>query len=177
MKFDINNPVFLQAAGSVSTESSIVARFTTNEVIFQINRGTGGIVSITLTLDGELTTYSDDIDTDTGELLLIADAGTNITIRGDITSLTDAKDDGIYTALEYLDISKCRSLESLSLSGGMDALAEIKVRATSVNLAEGIANAIDNSQDVGVVYLKQGDEFNSIVLTSAQNAGWEVRYF
>lgn len=181
MKFDINNPAFLQAAGSISTESSIVARFTTSEAIFQINRGTGGTVFITRTLGGELTTYSDDIDTATGELLVSADPQTDVTIRGDIISLTDLKEDGIYINLKYLDISKCRNLASLVLGNDLESLGEIKARATSMSVADGIAAAItkattDPSID-SVVYLKQGDEFNSIVLTAAQNMGWEVRYF
>lgn len=177
MKFNINNPAFLQDAGSVSTESSIVARFTTNEASFQINRGTGGTVFVTRTLGGELTTYSDDIDTASGELIVSADAGTDVTVRGDIISLTDEKGDGIYTDLKYLDISKCRSLEVLNLGDYLPTLGEIKTRATSMDVAGGIATAIASSQVEGIVYLKQGDEFNSIVLTAAENAGWEVRYF
>ena len=176
MKFDINNPAFLQAAGSVSTESSIVARFATSEANFQINRGTGGIMFITRTLRGELTTSSEDIDTLTGELFVSADPQTDVTVRGDIISLTDLKDDGIYINLKYLDISKCRSLEDLEL-GILESLAEIKARATSIRLADGIAGAITNSVVDGVVYLKQGDEYNNVVLTAAQNSGWEVRYF
>lgn len=181
MKFDINNPAFLQAAGSVSTESSIVARFASIEAGFQINRGTGGTVFITRTLDGELTTYSEDIDAVSGSVGVNADPQTDITVRGDIISLTDKKDDGIYSNLQYLDISKCRGLEELELGGDLQSLAEIKARATSMSVADGIAAAIteatiDPSID-SVVYLKQGDEFNSIVLTAAQNSGWEVRYF
>lgn len=176
MKFDINNPAFLQAAGSVSIESSIVASFTDAGGTFQMNRGTGGTVFVTRTLDGELTTYSDDIDI-TGNLVVSADPQTDVTVRGDITSLTDEKDDGIYSTLEYLDISKCRTLESLNLGSDLQVLGIIKARATSVYVADGIAAAIITSQVDGVVYLKQGDEYNNVVLTAAQNSGWEVRYF
>lgn len=177
MKFDINNPAFLQAAGSISTESSIVARFTTSEANFQINRGTGGTVFITRTLGGELTTYSDDIDTATGDLLVSADPQTDVTVRGDIISLTDLKEDGIYINLKYLDISKCRNLASLVLGDDLQSLGEIKARATSMDVAIGISQAIAASQVDGVVYLKQGDEYNNMVLTAVQDYGWEVRYF
>ena len=181
MKFDINNPAFLQAAGSVSTESSIVARFANSNADLEINKGTGGTVFITRTLDGELTTYSEDIDAVSGVVHVTADPQTDITVRGDIISLTDKKDNGNYSGLQYLDISKCRSLEELELGGNLPSLAEIKARAIPMSVADGIAAAItkattDPSID-NVVYLKQGDEFNSVVLTAAQNSGWEVRYF
>lgn len=176
MKFDINNPAFLQAAGSVSTESSIVARFADRRATFYINRGTGGTVSITRTLDGVLSTYSEDIDT-TGALSLTADPRTDITVRGDITSLTDEKDEGTYVTLGDIDISKCRNLELLFLGSNLQALSVIKARATYVDVADGIAAAIIDSEVAGVVYLKQGDEFNNVVLTAAQDSGWEVRYF
>ena len=176
MKFDINNPAFLQAAGSVSTESSIVARFIISEGDFQINKGIGGTVFVTRTLDGELSTYFDDIDT-TGALAVSADVQTDITVRGDIISLTDEKEDGIYANLKYLDISKCRNLASLVLGNDLQGLGEIKARATSMNVAIGISQAIAASQVGGVVYLKQGDEYNDMVLTAAQDQDWEVRYF
>lgn len=176
MKFDINNPAFLQSAGSVSAASSIVVRYAEPEFTIEINRGTGGTVVVTKTVDGATNTQSIEIDS-SGEVFIAADQGTNVTITGDITSLTDATVEGYYIGLEYLDISKCRSMTLLSLGDDLRELGEIKMRATSLDVATGIASAIRDSGADGVVYLKQGDEYNNTVLTAAQNSGWEVRYF
>lgn len=176
MKFDINNPAFLQAVGSVSAASSIVVRFASPEFRLEINRGTGGTVFVTRTLNGETSTYPSEIDS-SGNISITADSQTNVTIIGDITSLTDATVDGYYIELEYLDISKCRSLASISLGDDLRELGEIKTRATSMDVAYGIATIIRDSPADGVVYLKQGDEYNDSVLTAARNSGWEVRYF
>lgn len=176
MKFDINNPAFLQAAGSVSAASSIVVRSSQPEFRIEINRNTGGTVVVTRTVEGESHTNSVEIDS-SGELYIIADQGTNVTITGDITSLTDEKEEDIYASLEYLDISKCKTLTEFSLGSYQNELSTIRANITNDNIASGLVQAVTNSQTPETLYLKSGSLFNQQVSEVAEANGWNVVYF
>lgn len=177
MKFDINNPAFLQAACAGVT-SLLVARSTSEDVIvfeFNIGISEGDVLVVTRVMDGATTTYSEVVPS-SGYFEILADAGTDVFVRGNILSITDEKGEGHYDSLSYLDISKCRTLQKVS---GMEdtRLTEIKTRATQEEVATGISAAIDTAENKGTVYIKQGDPYNEQIRLAAQRNDWEVIEF
>lgn len=174
MKFDINNPAFLQAACANATSYLVARSAIENVLTFEFNRGVseGDVLVITRVKDGEMTTYSEVVPSN-GYFEVIADVGTDVFIRGNILSITDQKGESFYDSLSYLDISKCRTLQEVS---GMEdtRLTEIKTRATQAGVATGISTAIETAQNKGTVYIKQGDLYNEQIRLAAQGNDWEV---
>lgn len=174
MKFDINNPAFLQAACAGGTSLLVARSANENVIVFEINRGVleQEVLVVTRVQDGETTTYSAVVPAN-GYFKILADAGTDVFVRGNILTITDEGEQGFYNSLSYLDISKCRTLQEVS--GMVDTrLTEIKTRATQAGVATGISTAIDTAQNKGTVYIKQGDPYNEQIRLAAQGNDWEV---
>ena len=177
MKFDINNPAFLQSACANATSYLVVRSEDSNTITLEINRGIqeGDVLVITKVMDGETTTYSEVVPAN-GFIEILADAGTDVIVSGNILSITDEKGKGFYESLTYLDISKCRTLQAVI---GLDdtRLIEIKTRATQEGVASGISSTIENSNQGGSVYIKRGDLYNEYIINAADSNGWSVIYF
>lgn len=176
MKFDINNPAFLQSACSSPSLPTIVARSSAESAEFEINMGESTTILVTRTQNGVLSTFSEETS-NSGYIRVLCDPNTDIIISGDLISLSDTNDNDFYESLVYLDISKCKTLTEFSLGSGTTQLMTIRANVTNDDIALGLESALDNSLNTGVLYLKSGSSFNQQVSDVAEGKGWSVEYF
>ena len=177
MKFDINNPAFLQEAGA-KTPSLIVLWYNSDgqktiDLISQTK------VEVSYYREGsvETTTYTPENE----QIRVIIpegfDTGFAINIKGAVSRIYDKNDDDLYLSLVDINLIGAKYLTSMEL-GSLDLLTVISTRADKESLARDIANAITNATQVdGLVNLMNStDPFNSIIVDAALNKGWSYDY-
>ena len=117
MKFDINNPAFLQSAGALVPQSFIAIRTEQeDQAIFGIT--SDGAVRIKTIKDGKtkITSYPDGLNIDDVLFRLSNDANTDIFIYGKIIGIS-VSDDVDVTGVTSVQTKSCESLISASMSG------------------------------------------------------------
>lgn len=177
MKFDINNPAFLQSAGA-NTPSLILLWYKNDgQKYIDLDSQTKVEVSYYRAGSVETTTYTPE----NGQIRVIIpedfDANSAVSIKGNVSSIYDSLRDDIYISLTYIDLCDAKSLTSIEL-GSLDWLTEITARADKESLARDIASAITSAELAdGTVYLRnRTDPFNSIIIDAALNKGWSYDY-
>lgn len=157
MKFNLNNPAFLQMAGNVGGEKT-VTRFVFVEGQNQVQLSANGSAVIESVQDGEIVreTYSALNDT---AVTINADSDTEVVIYGAVTKFS------IYPTFPHdviksLDVSKNTALTYLGL-GGCKSLASLDVSENTVlnflNLGDCTSlTSLDVSKNNALTYLNLG---------------------
>lgn len=169
MKFDINNPAFLQIAGASAPQSFIVI-YTEQEdqAIFGIT--SDGAVRIKTIKDGKtkITSYPDGLDIDDFLFQFSNDANTDIFIYGKITKI-GVSDDVNISGVTGVQTKSCESLIRAYISGcdnitDLDFSSNIYVEYLSLSGNTNLVSLnISNCLELEYLYLDGCDNLTEIV--------------
>lgn len=148
MKFDINNPAFLQIAGA-SAPQSFIAIHTEQEdqAIFGIK--SDGAVRIKTIKDGKtkITSYPDGLAIEDVKFQLYNDANTDIFIYGKITEIS-VSDDVDVTGVTSVQTKSCESLTRATIAGceitDLDFSSNFNINYLAIDLVEMVSLNISN---------------------------------
>ena len=173
MKFDIQNPAFMQAACAIEN-STIIMRCSIGD--FDPSFRSIGSVEATFIKNGKEEKIIQNSENGSTEFSITCDPNSNIIFRGKIIEIYDKKDDGRYESLEYLDVRRAKSLNTVSL--GTSVVSSIAIKADREDLANSIANTITFSlSDDGQVLLEDRNaQYNQIIIDAALDKGWDFEY-
>ena len=178
MKFDINNPAFLQSAGAKMLSLIVLLYNNNNQKTIDLISQTKVEVSY-YRADGEkiTTTYTPEHEKIRVIIPEGYDHGFGVIIKGNVSRIYDDARDDIYLSLDSINLCDAKSLTSIEL-GSLDWLTEITARADKESLARDIASAIINAElaDGSVFLRNRTDPFNSIIIDAALNKGWNYDY-
>lgn len=169
MKFDINNPAFLQIAGASAPQSFIVIHTEQeDQAIFGIT--SDGAVRIKTIKDGKtkITSYPDGLDIGDVLFQFSNDANTDIFIYGKITEIS-VSDDVNVSGVTGVQTKSCESLISASISGcdnitDLDFSSNIYVDHLSVSGNTNLVSLnISNCLDLEALFLVGCSKLTEIV--------------
>lgn len=177
MKFDINNPAFLQAAGAAGKSKSVMTLFSSSNQFLDFSLEVKGSGTLTY-LDQDKVTITEIISDGSNSFRIkTADIPTaRIVINANVLSFT-ANGNSISEYLNDLDISNCESLNSFDVDKGFDSLVSLKMKADKAFLSEQIANLLANSSGGGnTLYLVANQPYNELLVEAAETQDWQIEY-
>lgn len=195
MKFNLNNPAFLQAA----SQKSNVTLLTFSSGSPTINYGCSSEILVEFIKDGTPETMVLQPQLYGYQAVTInSDANSTIKMKGDLTYIGGHSGSGDFSGITEIDVTKNIALKTLYVYTGAEGLTSIDIsknknlstlllgtasletiRAIAINssVANTIATTIRTGESAtGTVFLRNGDEFNSTISDAATERGWTVEY-
>lgn len=169
MKFNINNPAFLQIAGAIAPKSFIVIHTEQeDQAIFSLK--SDGAVRIKTIKDGKtkITSYPDGLDIDEILFQFSNDANTDIFIYGKITDIS-VSDDVDVSGVTEVQTNSCESLIFASISGcenitDLDFSSNIHIYQLYIDGNTNLVSLnISNCLELGIFNLGGCDNLTEIV--------------
>lgn len=176
MKFDINNPAFLQSGGNQHFERKIVMLFLSEENRFMITTEDNSDVIVEYYRDGELKTQS--VTPIIGGNLFFSDIDTPIIFKGRIQSISSVSQDS-FAMLKSLRIYRMYTLESVDLGEVTTLLDEIIIQGSyPYEVQTGIGSAMSADLGESGVLICKGQEASNLetLIEDAIDRGWTVEY-
>ena len=176
MKFDINNPSFLQGASRVGGAGEYISFVdsTGNPQIYQLSAI--GDVTIQSIYNGEPISQTVTNPTDTG-VQIQSDANTEVVLYGKITKLDCDSGPGFFTDFTNIDVSHAKSLTSLNCGANQLTSLDVSANAalTNLNCGANQLTSLDISANAALTYLICGGNQLTSLDVSANTALTSLR--
>lgn len=176
MKFDINNPAFLQAGGNQYSERKIMMIFSSEENTFRITTEDNSDVIVECYQDGELITKS--VTPTFSGNSFSSDIATPIVFKGKIQSIASVLQDS-FAMLESLGIYRMDTLESVALGEETPLLNEVTIQGSyPYEVQTGLGSAMSLYTGGDGVLICKGSEASNLetLIEDAIDSGWTVEY-
>lgn len=176
MKFDINNPAFLQSGGNQYFERRIMMIFSSEENTFRITTEDNSDVIVESYQDGELITQS--VTPKSGGNSFSSDIATPIIFKGKIQNIATVSQDS-FAMLEILEIYRMDTLESVNLGEETSLLNEITIQGSyPYEVQTGLGSAMTSYTGGDGVLICKGSEASNLetLIEDAIDSGWTVEY-
>ena len=178
MKFDINNPAFLQESGSAGKSKSVMTLFSSREEYIYFGLSVVGTGEVTYkNIQGEdvkvmLHDGNNSLAIKTQPL-----PSGQIVIKANVVSFF-AEDESVSELLNELDISKCKSLNNFDLGEPrFSSLVSLTMKADKEALSQQMASLIENSNGSGcLLRLVNNQPYNELMEDAASVQEWQVEY-
>lgn len=176
MKFDINNPAFLQSGGNQHFDRKIVMLFSSEENKFRITTEDNSDVIVEYYRDGEPQTNS--VTPVFGGNTFFSDIATPIIFKGKIKSI-NAVSQNSFEMLESLGIYRMGTLSEVNLGEETKLLNEITIQGSyPYDVQMGIGGAMSADPEIDGVLICKGSEASNLetLIEKAIDCGWTVEY-
>ena len=177
MKFDINNPAFLQESGSAGKSKSVMTLFSASNEFLDFSLEVKGSGSLTyLDQDEETITEMISDGLNNFRIKTTDKPEGRIVINANVLSFI-TNGDSIAEYLNELDISNCKSLRIFDMGGGFSNLVILKMKADKELLSYRMAEVLSESPGSGnVLFLVANQPYNELLVEAAETQEWQVEY-
>ena len=178
MRFDINNPAFLQESGSAGKSKSVMTLFSSSEEYMSFDLrvvGTGEVTYKNIQGEDVKVMLHDGINSLAIQTQPLPSG--KIVIKANVVSFA-ANDESVSELLNKLDISMCKSLNNFDLGKPrFSSLVNLSMKADKEALSQQMASLIENSNGSGCyLRLVNNQPYNELMEDAASVQEWQVEY-